>query len=60
MTIALSTTTASADGRGGKADMTVARSFKLDDMGVTTLLDGTVLRDGAKDIFGGGASDEDC
>ncbi|MCV6586760.1 MAG: MBL fold metallo-hydrolase [Marinibacterium sp.] len=51
--------TAIADGHGGKAKAPVARSFTLGSLGVTTLLDGTVARDGAREIFGGGASDED-
>ncbi|MGR3761866.1 MBL fold metallo-hydrolase [Roseobacteraceae bacterium NS-SX3] len=34
------------------------RSFRLGDFTVTTLLDGTGMREGAKEIFGGGASDE--
>ncbi|MEX0349475.1 MAG: MBL fold metallo-hydrolase [Paracoccaceae bacterium] len=55
---ALATPTLAA-GHGGKAAGPVARTFKLGDMTVTTLLDGTVARDGAKEIFGGGASDED-
>lgn len=39
------------------AEMPIARSFKLGDMQVTTLLDGSALRDGPKEIFGGNASD---
>ena len=41
-----------------KANSTIARTFKLGDFTVTTLLDGSLPRDGAKEIFGGGASDE--
>jgi glyoxylase-like metal-dependent hydrolase (beta-lactamase superfamily II) len=48
-----------AGGHGGNAAGPVARTFKLGDMTVTTLLDGTTPVDGAKDIFGGGASDKD-
>ncbi|MCE8537726.1 MBL fold metallo-hydrolase [Ruegeria pomeroyi] len=48
-----------AGAHGGKAAAPIARSFKLGSLGVTTLLDGSLPRDGAKDIFGGGASDED-
>ena len=36
-----------------------SRAFKLGDMAVTTLLDGSVPRENPKAIFGGGASDED-
>ncbi|WP_209506396.1 MULTISPECIES: MBL fold metallo-hydrolase [unclassified Ruegeria] len=42
-----------------KANSTIAKTFKVGDFTVTTLLDGSLPRDGAKDIFGGGASDED-
>ena len=48
-----------AAGHGGKAEMPLARSFQLGDMSVTTLLDGSFPRDGAKDIFGGSVSDEE-
>ncbi|MDP5217619.1 MBL fold metallo-hydrolase [Ruegeria sp. 2205SS24-7] len=48
-----------AASHGGKAATPVARTFKLGDMTVTTLLDGSVMRDDAQEIFGGGASDED-
>lgn len=48
-----------AGAHGGKAAAPIARAFKLGSLGVTTLLDGSLPRDGAKDIFGGGASDED-
>ncbi|WP_170397253.1 MBL fold metallo-hydrolase [Ruegeria arenilitoris] len=48
-----------AAGTETKANSTIAKSFKLGDFTVTTLLDGSLPRDGAKDIFGGGASDED-
>ncbi len=41
------------------ANPTTARSFALGDFTVTTLLDGSLPRDGAKEIFGGGASDEE-
>jgi glyoxylase-like metal-dependent hydrolase (beta-lactamase superfamily II) len=41
------------------ANSSVARSFMLGDLTVTTLLDGSLPRDGAKEIFGGGASDEE-
>lgn len=41
------------------AKTAVTRSFQLGDFSVTTLLDGSLPRDGAKEIFGGGASDED-
>ncbi|MDK3019605.1 MBL fold metallo-hydrolase [Pseudodonghicola flavimaris] len=36
-----------------------ARGFTLGEMGVTTLLDGSVPRENPQAIFGGGASDED-
>jgi len=48
-----------AAGAETKANSTVAKSFQLGDFTVTTLLDGSLPRDGAQDIFGGGASDED-
>ncbi|MCA0929998.1 MBL fold metallo-hydrolase [Ruegeria profundi] len=48
-----------AEGVETKANSTIAKSFKLGEFTVTTLLDGSLPRDGAKDIFGGGASDED-
>ena len=48
-----------AAGTETKAKSTVARSFQLGDFKVTTLLDGSLPRDGAKDIFGGGATDEE-
>ncbi|WP_170361478.1 MBL fold metallo-hydrolase [Ruegeria arenilitoris] len=48
-----------AAGTETKANSTIAKTFKLGDFTVTTLLDGSLPRDGAKDIFGGGASDED-
>ncbi len=48
-----------AAGAETKANSTIAKSFQLGDFTVTTLLDGSLPRDGAKDIFGGGASDED-
>ncbi len=48
-----------AAGADAKANTTIAKSFTLGDFTVTTLLDGSLPRDGAKEIFGGGASDED-
>ncbi|SDC48256.1 MBL fold metallo-hydrolase [Ruegeria marina] len=48
-----------AAGHGGNAAAPVARSFKLGGFGITTLLDGSLPRDDAKGIFGGGASDEE-
>ncbi len=48
-----------AAGSGTKANSTIAKSFKLGDFTVTTLLDGSIARDGAKEIFGGGATDEE-
>ncbi|WP_281972508.1 MBL fold metallo-hydrolase [Ruegeria faecimaris] len=42
-----------------KANSTIAKSFQLGDFTVTTLLDGSLPRDGAKEIFGGGATDEE-
>lgn len=48
-----------ASGTESKASTAVARSFQLGDLTVTTLLDGSLPRDGAKEIFGGGASDEE-
>lgn len=46
-----------AGSHGGGAEAPVARTFKLGEMPVTTLLDGTAQRDGPKAIFGGNASD---
>lgn len=43
---------------GGAAEVPVARSFMLGEMPVTTLLDGTAMREGPKDIFAGNVSDE--
>ncbi|WP_209598593.1 MBL fold metallo-hydrolase [Ruegeria sp. HKCCSP351] len=48
-----------AAGSDAKANSSIAKTFKVGDLTVTTLLDGSLPRDGAKDIFGGGASDED-
>ncbi|WP_170467007.1 MBL fold metallo-hydrolase [Ruegeria arenilitoris] len=48
-----------AAGAETKANSTIAKSFSLGDFTVTTLLDGSLPRDGAQEIFGGGASDED-
>ncbi|WP_425084260.1 MBL fold metallo-hydrolase [Ruegeria profundi] len=48
-----------AAGAETKANSTIARSFQLGDFTVTTLLDGSLPRDGAQEIFGGGASDEE-
>ncbi|WP_170346426.1 MBL fold metallo-hydrolase [Ruegeria atlantica] len=42
-----------------KANSTIAKSFHVGDFTVTTLLDGSFPRDGAKEIFGGGATDEE-
>lgn len=57
--LAAAGTPAFAGGHGGAAAMPVARSFKLGEMTVTTLLDGSIPRDGAKGIFGGNVSDEE-
>ncbi|WP_170772430.1 MBL fold metallo-hydrolase [Ruegeria lacuscaerulensis] len=48
-----------AAGTETKANSTIAKSYHLGDFTVTTLLDGSLPRDGAKEIFGGGASDEE-
>ncbi|WP_299080856.1 MBL fold metallo-hydrolase [uncultured Ruegeria sp.] len=48
-----------AAGSDSKANSTIAKSFQIGDFTVTTLLDGSLPRDGAQEIFGGGASDED-
>ena len=48
-----------AAGAETKANSTIAKSFKLGDFSVTTLLDGSLPRDGAQEIFGGGATDEE-
>lgn len=52
-------TSASAAAHGGNAAMPLARTFKLGDMSVTTLLDGSAEREGPKGIFGGNVSDEE-
>lgn len=56
---AAAATPALAAGAETKAHSTIAKSFQLGDFTVTTLLDGSLPRDGAKEIFGGGASDEE-
>lgn len=56
-TTGLSTGMAKAAGEG--APLPKARSFKMGDFTVTTLLDGSFPRDGVKDIFGGNVSDEE-
>lgn len=56
---AAAATPALAAGAETKANSTIAKSFQLGDFTVTTLLDGSLPRDGAKEIFGGGASDEE-
>ncbi|WP_170573955.1 MBL fold metallo-hydrolase [Ruegeria atlantica] len=56
---AAATTPVLAAGAETKTNSTIAKSFRLGDFTVTTLLDGSLPRDGAKEIFGGGASDED-
>ncbi len=48
-----------AAGEQTRANTNSARGFALGDFTVTTLLDGSLPRDGAKEIFGGGASDEE-
>lgn len=50
---------ARADGHGGGAPMSKTRAFSLGDMKVTTLLDASAARDGAKGMFGSAASDEE-
>ncbi|MEX0287333.1 MAG: MBL fold metallo-hydrolase [Paracoccaceae bacterium] len=50
---------ATAGGHGGKAGLPHARTFQLGSMGVTTLLDGTFPREGAKDAFGSTATQEE-
>ena len=50
---------ASAQMAGDKPALPRARGFTLGEMSVVTLLDGTVPRDGVREIFGGGASDAD-
>ncbi|MDE4134105.1 MBL fold metallo-hydrolase [Phaeobacter sp. QD34_3] len=57
--LAASAAPALADGHGAKAPASHSRSFKLGEFTVTTLLDGSLPRDGAKAIFGGGATDEE-
>lgn len=57
--LAATVTPALAEGHAAMAPATHARSFKLGDFTVTTLLDGSLPRDGAKAIFGGGATDEE-
>ncbi|WP_171175935.1 MBL fold metallo-hydrolase [Ruegeria sp. HKCCD8929] len=48
-----------AAGHGGKAEAPIAHTFKLGDMSVTTLLDGSAMREGPKEMFGASASDEE-
>lgn len=48
-----------ADGHAAKAAPSLTRSFKLGDMSVTTLLDGSAMREGPKAMFGAAASDEE-
>ncbi|MEX0365038.1 MAG: MBL fold metallo-hydrolase, partial [Ruegeria sp.] len=48
-----------AAGHGGKAEAPIAHTFKLGDMSVTTLLDGSAMREGPKEMFGAAASDEE-
>ncbi len=48
-----------ATGAGSKANNPLARTFKLGDFSVTTLLDGSRPVEGPKEIFGGNASDEE-
>jgi glyoxylase-like metal-dependent hydrolase (beta-lactamase superfamily II) len=57
--LAATVTPVLADGHAAKAPAVHSRSFKLGDFTVTTLLDGSLPRDGAKEIFGGGATDEE-
>ncbi len=57
--LAAGVTPARAAGSEPKSATPNTRSFKLGDFTVTTLLDGSFPRDGAKEIFGGGASDEE-
>jgi glyoxylase-like metal-dependent hydrolase (beta-lactamase superfamily II) len=48
-----------AGGHGGKAATPIARSFQLGDMSITTLLDGSAMREGPKAMFGATASDDE-
>ncbi|TDK42223.1 MBL fold metallo-hydrolase [Antarcticimicrobium luteum] len=48
---------AAAASHGGKPALPHAHAFSLGEMSVTTLLDGSLPREGAQAIFGGGASD---
>lgn len=57
--VAATARAASAGGHGGKAPMPRSRSFTLGDLSVTTLLDASAARTGAKGIFGAAASDEE-
>ncbi|MDF1717629.1 MAG: MBL fold metallo-hydrolase [Antarcticimicrobium sp.] len=56
---AAATLPAAAGSHAGKSAMPHARAFRLGEMSVTTLLDGSLPREGAQAIFGGGASDEE-
>lgn len=58
-TLTLTGGSASAQAAEGKPALPRARGFTLGEMSVVTLLDGTLPRDGAQAIFGGGASDEE-
>ncbi|WP_425045126.1 MBL fold metallo-hydrolase [Primorskyibacter sp. S87] len=57
--LATAATPSLAAGHGGHAPASNARTFKLGGMSVTTLLDGNFPRDGVREIFGGGASEEE-
>lgn len=56
---AAGTTPALAGAHGEKAPAVLARGFTLGEMSVTTLLDGSFPRDGAREIFGGNVSEEE-
>ena len=57
--LAAASTPVLAGGHGGKAADPIARSFKLGGMAVTTLLDGSALRENPKGLFGAAATDQE-
>ena len=57
--LAAAATPTLAASHAAKAAMPMSRSFKLGEMTVTTLLDGSFPRDNAKGIFGGNVSDDE-
>lgn len=48
-----------AGGHGGKAPARLSHNFKVGDLGLTTLLDGSAMREGPKGMFAKDATDEE-